>query len=207
MRDDGGPRYWRVRRSIVLVVGALVLLAAALAGWWGLSASATVQSGSFQSGTTGHPDECAFPDDDLWALYARDEEVVAMLTVRSDSRWPVEVTSLRPDVFRFERQVAGPGDGYVFHDTADGPPAEAETADRVVIPADSEAALWIVSPLDDGAPVGTDVRVGVGQAPVRVRSLGIARDTTIDFDQTLWVSGLDSGSAEFRGQLEGLCAG
>lgn len=206
VRNDGRPGYWRVRRSSALVAGAL-LLAAVLAGWWGLSASATVQAGSFQSGTSGHPDECEFPDDDLWALFARDEEVVAMLTVRSDSRWSVEVTSLRPDAFRFDRRVVGPGDGFVFHDPSDGPPPEAGTADSVVIPPGSEAALWIVSPLDDGASVGAGARVGVDQAPVRVRSLGIARDTVIDFDRSLWISGLDSDSAEFRSQLDGLCAG
>ncbi|WP_139820695.1 hypothetical protein [Krasilnikoviella flava] len=205
MRDDGRPGEWRVRRSSVLIAGVLVLLAAALAGWWGLSASAEVQSGSFQSGSTGHPDECAFPDDDFWALFARDEEVVAMLTVRSDSRWPVEVTSLRPEAFRFDRRVVGPEDGFTFHDPSDGPPPEAETAERVVIPPGSEAALWIVSPLDD-VLAGADGRVGVSQAPVRIRSLGIARDTTIDFDRSLWISGLDSDSAEFQHQVEGLCA-
>ena len=197
---------WRVRRSTLLIVGVLVLLAAALAGWWGLSASAGVRSGSFQTGSTGHPDECAFPDDDFWALFARDEEVVAMLTVRGDPRWSVEVTSLRPEAFRFDRRVVGPDDGFTFHDPSDGPPPEVETTDRVVIPPGSEAALWIVSPLDDDATGGADARVGVDQAPMRVRSLGIARDSTIDFDRTLWVSGLDSDSAEFRSQLEGLCA-
>ncbi|MEL7976458.1 hypothetical protein AAG589_11395 [Isoptericola sp. F-RaC21] len=193
-------------RSTRLVAGALTLLVAAGAGWWALSATAEVQPGSFESGSTGHPDECAFPDDDLWALFARDEEVVAMLTVRSDSRWPVEVTSLRPEAFRFDRRVVGPEDGFTFHDPSDGPPPEAETAARVVIPPGSEAALWILSPVDDGVPVGPGARVGVSQAPVQVRSLGIARDTAIDFRRSLWISGADGDSAEFRSQVEGLCA-
>jgi len=207
VRNDGRSGTWRVRRSSALVVGVLVLAAAALAGWWGVSASAEVQPGSFESGSTGHPDECAFPDDDFWALFARDEEVVAMLTVRSDSRWPVEVTSLRPEAFRFDRRVVGPEDGFTFHDPSDGPPPEAETAERVVIPPGSEAALWILSPSVEGGPVGAEVRVGVSQAPVRVRSLGIARDTAIDFRRSLWISGVDSDSAEFRSQVEELCAG
>ncbi|MFC7879467.1 hypothetical protein [Isoptericola sp. NPDC057391] len=206
MRDDGRPGRRRLRRSTVLVTVVAVLAAAALGGWWALSASAEVRPGSFQSSTTGHPDECAFPADDFWALFAQDEEVVAMLTVASDSRWPVEVTSLRPEVFRFDRRVVRPGEGFVFHDPSDGPPPGAGTADRVVIPPGSEAALWIVSPLDEGTTVDAGARLGVDQAPVRVRSLGIARDTVVDFD-SLWISGLDSDSAEFQSELEGLCAG
>ncbi|MFE7407214.1 hypothetical protein [Isoptericola sp. NPDC057559] len=189
----------------MLILGGLAVVVAAVAVWWALSATTAVRAGSFSSvGPAGHEDQCSFPDDDFWALFARDEPVVAEQTVRSDARWPVEVTSLRPDVFRFEPLARGPSDP--FMSAKDGAPSAAETSDRVVIPPGREATLWVVGwPWDDGVPIDGEARMGVDSAPVRVRALGISRDTEIDLEKSLWLSGLDSGSDEFRNQVQELC--
>lgn len=156
-------------------------------------------------GPAGHQDQCSLHDDDFWALFARDEPFVAAQTVRSDARWPVEVTSLQPDAFRFGRLAADPSDDGTFS-AANGLPPASETSDRVVIPPGREATLWVVAwPGGDDVTIGDGARVGLSVAPVRVRALGISRDTEVDLGKTLWLSGLSSDSDEFHSLVQELC--
>jgi len=200
----------RVRRSTVAVVGAAVLAAAALGGWWGLSASAGVELGSVSSTGAGFTDECTYPDEGLWALFAADQDVAVVQTVRNDARWPITVTSLLPDVFRFGAVAADPRDDYGFRDPADGPPPEADTTAEVEIPPGREVAMWVVGPwgpMDADMRYGAAVssRTGIEHAPLRVRSLGIARKSDLQLGHMLWISDLDLGSDQFRAEVAELC--
>ncbi|MFE5308466.1 hypothetical protein [Isoptericola sp. NPDC056605] len=197
----------RVRRSTVAVVGAAVLAAAALGGWWGLSASADVELGSMYSSGAGYRDECTYPDEGFWALFAADQDVAVVQTVRNDARWPITVTSLLPDVFRFGAVAADPRDDFAF-DPSDGPPPG--TTETVEIPPGREVAMWVVGPwgrleadANRGGPAG--MRTGIEHAPVRVRSLGIARETDVQLEKMLWVSDLDLGSRQFQDEITELC--
>ncbi|MFE5342534.1 hypothetical protein ACFQ80_20095 [Isoptericola sp. NPDC056578] len=197
----------RVRRSTVAAVGAAVLAAAALGGWWGLSASADVELGSMSSSGAGYRDECTYPDEGFWALFAADQDVAVVQTVRNDARWPITVTSLLPDVFRFGAVAADPRDDFAF-DPSDGPPPG--TTETVEIPPGREVAMWVVGPwgrldadANRGGPAG--MRTGIEHAPVRVRSLGIARETDVQLEKMLWVSDLDLGSRQFQDEITELC--
>lgn len=163
-------------------MGAAVLVVAAVVGWWVLAASADVRPGSFSSAGRGHTDRCSFPDEGFWAVYAGDQEVVAVQTIRNDAPWSVEVTSRSPDAFRLGALAADPGYDASISDPAAGPPPEA--SDRVVIPAGREVALWIVDPQPEDSIVGYGDRTGYDRVPVRLRSLGIPRDTEIDLEKT-----------------------
>ncbi|MFE5337125.1 hypothetical protein ACFQ8E_14530 [Isoptericola sp. NPDC056573] len=184
-----------------------MLAAAAIGGWWGLSASADVELGSMYSSGAGYRDECTYPDEGFWALFAADQDVAVVQTVRNDARWPITVTSLLPDVFRFGAVAADPRDDFAF-DPSDGPPPG--TTETVEIPPAREVAMWVVGPwgrldadANRGGPAG--MRTGIEHAPVRVRSLGIARETDVQLEKMLWISDLDLDSGQFQHEITELC--
>lgn len=179
--------------------------------WWALSASADVELGSMYSSGAGFTDECTYPDEDFWAVFAGDQDLAAVQTVRNDARWPITVTSLLPDVFRFGAVAADPRDDYAF-DPSDGLPPAGDLSDQVEIPPGREVAMWVVGPwgpmdADTGYGGATSMRTGIEHAPVRVRSLGMARETDVQLEKVLWISDLDLDSARFRDELTELCAG
>jgi hypothetical protein len=209
VRNDVLDVRFRVRRRTLLAAGAVVALATGGACWWALSASADVELGSMYSSGAGVRDECTYPDEDFWALFAGDQDVAVVQTVRNTARWPITATSLLPDVFRFGAVAADPRDDFAF-DPSDGPPPDA--ADTVEIPPGREVAMWVVGPwgrmdadVNNGGATG--MRSGIEHAPVRVRSLGISRETDIPLEKTLWISDLDRDSAQFQDEITELCAG
>ena len=210
MRDDVLELRFRVRRRTLLISGVATLAVLSLVAWWALSSSAEVRIGSFSSTGAGYTDDCAYADEDFWAVFAQDQDVAVVQTVRNDSRWPLEVTSLLPDVFRFGAVADDPREDAMIPDPRTVASPEAETSDRVEIPPGREVAMWVLGPwgtADADTSYGSDQggRAGIERAPVRVRSLGIARATDIDLEKTLWVSSLPSDSDQFRGEVAQLC--
>ncbi|MFC8597405.1 hypothetical protein [Isoptericola sp. NPDC057191] len=212
MSDDVVELKVRVRRRSARIAAVALAALVLLVGWWFVSASATVVTGSASSTGAGHTDQCAYPDDDIWAVFAKDETPVVVQTVRNDGRWPVEVISTRPEAYRFGPLAADRRDDATFPDPALGPPADGETSDRVTIPPGREVPMWVIDPLrptdplqGSAAQVGFNARDGVESAPVRVRSLGLLHDADIPLYSTLWQSDLTTDSPDFQDELAQLC--
>jgi hypothetical protein len=204
--DDVVEVRWRFRRRTARVVGVGAGVVALLGAWWVVSAQGVVETGS-SSWSPGYSDECEFADDDIWALYAADDDVVAMQTVGNSAPWPVTVVSERPDAVRF---------GEVFNSFTSFPsegaqqPSFAELTDRAVVPAGEEVLMWVSAPFpEDGSmpdgSIGINDRIGIDGADVQVWSLGIPHDTRIEFRGALWQSDLTAESPEFQRQLAEMC--
>ncbi|PFG44546.1 hypothetical protein ATJ88_3273 [Isoptericola jiangsuensis] len=206
MTDDTVEIRWRFRRRTARVAGVVAGVAVLVGTWWVVSAQGVVETGS-SSWSRGYPDGCLFPDDDMWALYAGDEDVVAVQTVGNPAPWPVTVVSHRPDVFRF----GGPFDEFTTFPPSDGvPPAPDETNDRATIPAGGEVVLWIVEPFAADGEIlpgsyGYNTMTGIDGADLQVWSLGFPHDTHVEFRGRLWQSELDLESAAFQRQLAEMC--
>ncbi|MFC8597407.1 hypothetical protein [Isoptericola sp. NPDC057191] len=209
MSDDVVEFKFRMRRRNVRITAGAIALLIVLVAWWVVSGTASVVTGSTTSAGAGHGDQCLWGDDHFWAVYAKDEAPVAVQTVRNESRWPVEVISTRPDAYRFEPSALALDES--IPDPKAGPPPESETSDRVTIPAGREAVMWIINPFraegstEADPPIGDGARVGVSDAPLRVRSLGLVHNAVVPFYATLWKSGLPSDSPEFQARLAELC--
>ncbi|GAA1979836.1 hypothetical protein GCM10009718_15840 [Isoptericola halotolerans] len=206
MTDDGVEVRWRFRRRTARIAGVGAGVVVLVGVWWAVSSQGVVETGS-SSWSPGYRDECAYPDEDVWALYAADEDVVAVQTVRNSSPWPVEVVSDRPDVFRFGAIY----DELAMFPSVDGvvPPPDG-TTDRAVVPAGEEIVMWIVEPFPEDGPMphGSEVlsgRQGIGGADVRIWSLGLPHDAHVAFHGSLWQSGLTSDSAAFQRELGEMC--
>jgi hypothetical protein len=204
--DDVVEVRWRFRRRTARIVGVGAGVVVLVGVWWAVSAQGVVETGS-SSWSPGYRDECSFPDEDIWALYAADEDVVAVQTVLNWSPWPVEVVSSRPDVFRFGA-VLNELTTFPSVDSAVPPPDE--TTDRAVIPAGEEVLMWISEPFPEdgsmlGGMYGWDDRLGIDGADVQVWSLGLPHDTRVEFRGALWQSDLTADSAAFQRELAEMC--
>jgi hypothetical protein len=204
--DDMVEVRWRFRRRTVRIAGVVAGVVVLLVAWWAVAARGTVETGS-SSWAGGHGDECAFPDDDVWAVYAADEQIVAVQTVRNPSPWPVEVVSSRPEAFRFG-EVLDEHTTYPY--PGGGAPPAGETSDRVVVPAGEEVMMWVVDPFpEDGSMLdgmeGIDDRTGLDGVDVQVWSLGLPHDERIEFRGFLWQSELTTDSPTFQRQLTEMC--
>lgn len=193
------PRWVRV--TAAAVVAALV---AAFVAWQIAARTTEVEPGSASNSGAGATLPDCVPDGGIWSMFGTDEDVVVLQTVRNPSRWPVTVISTDPEAYRFEPVTDDPRDDYLFaKNPTDGAPAAAETSDRVVIPPDREAAMWIINPQGDLAYSG-GWRTFDG-APVRLRALGIERDFYLPFRGTLSVGGSEATAARLDRALQAAC--
>ncbi|MFE7406473.1 hypothetical protein [Isoptericola sp. NPDC057559] len=212
MSDDVVEFKVRFRRRSGRIALAVVAVLALLVAWWAVSGTAAVAQGSAASSGVGHGDDCDYPDEEFWAVYAKDETPVAVQTVRNEGRWPVEVISTRPEAYRFSPVPDDPRYDATFpSDPLLGAPPDDETSDRVTIPPGREASMWIIDPFRPeneytaGGQSRVNDRTGVETAPVQVWSLGIRRDADVAFYGTLWQSTLTRDSEEFKSELAQLC--
>ncbi len=194
------PRWARVTGTAL----AVVLVAGVVA--WQLAARATVvePGSSSNSGAGATLPDCVPSDSGIWSMFGNDEDVVVLQTVRNPSRWPVTVISTNPEAYRFEPMADDFRDDYMYvKDPADGAPSTTETSDRVVIPPDREAAMWIINPQGDQSYAdGWGLFDG---APVKLRALGVERDFYLPFRGTLTVGGDEATAGRLDRALQEAC--
>ncbi|GHH79657.1 hypothetical protein [Promicromonospora soli] len=180
-------RIWRGTR----IAGAAVVVAliAGVVAWQVAARTAGVERGSFSTSGAGTTLPDCVPGDSIWAMFGGEEDVVVVQTVRNPSQWPVMVISTDPEVYRFEPMADDwRGDYTLVSDPAEGAPDRADTSERVVIPPDREAAMWIVNPQGD-VPLWDGGWYGYSDAPLRIRSLGVERDVRMPYHGMIYVSG------------------
>jgi len=196
------PRRW-VRITGGVAAGAL---AVGLVVWQVAARTSEVESGSYSnSGAGATLPDCIPADGDIWSMFGTDEDVVVLQTVRNPSRWPVTVISTNPEAYRFERMADDAREDHSFVQTvAEGAPDAAETSDRVTIPPNREAALWIIDPQGDLSSV--DGWYTFEGAPVRLRALGVERDFYLPFRGTLAVGGAEATTTRLGRALQQACA-
>ncbi len=184
-----------------MVVAALVAGAVA----WQIAARTTeVEPGSFSNRGAGATLPDCVPSDDIWSMFGNDEDVVVLQTVRNSSPWPVTVISTDPGAYRFEPMADDVREDHDFvKEPVDGAPDATETSDRVVIPPDREAAMWIVNPQGDNSY--TDGWGLFGGAPVKLRALGVEREFYLPFHGTVSVGGSEATAARLDRALQAAC--
>lgn len=208
MTSGAGVESAEARRSrrVVRIVGAAVALAlvAGVAAWQIAARTAVVELGSGSStGAAATLPDCV-PGEGLWALFGTDEDVVLVQTVRNASPWPVTVISTNPDVFRFEPMADDVLDDYLYlKNAADGAPDRSQTSDRVVIPPDREATMWIVDPQGD-------LSISEGWhmfeiADLAVRVLGVERELPLPLQGKIAVGGAEPTAARLDRALQEAC--
>ncbi|MFI2365555.1 hypothetical protein [Promicromonospora sp. NPDC019610] len=193
-------------RRVVRIVGAGVALAlvAGVAAWQAVARTAVVEPGSWGNSGAGATLPDCVPGEDLWAMFGTDEDVVLVQSVRNASRWPVTVISTNPDVFRFEPMAEDFLDDYLpLQDVADGAPDRSLTSDRVVIPPDREATMWIVDPQGD-LPTADGWRM-YENAELAVRVLGVERELPMPLRGTIAVGGGEPTAARLDRALQEAC--
>lgn len=180
----------RIRRGTRIAGAAVVVaLIAGLVAWQVAARTARVEPGSLSSSGAGATLPDCVPGDSMWAMFGSDVDVVVVQTVRNPSQWPVMVISTDPEVYRFEPMADDwRGDYTLVSDPAEGAPDRADTSDRVVIPPDREAAMWIVNPQGD-VQLGDEGWHGYSDAPLRIRSLGVERDVRMPYQGMVYVRG------------------
>jgi hypothetical protein len=138
-------------------------------------------------------------------MFGAEEDVVVVQTVRNPSRWPVTVISTDPDVYRFEPMADDWRGDYTFvSDPAEGAPDRGDTSDRVVIPPDREATMWIINPQGDLSisPDGWHLYEGTF---VTVRALGVERELYLPFRGAVSVGGRESTTTRLDRALQAAC--
>lgn len=193
------PRWVRVTGTALVMA-----LVAGIAAWQIAARTAEVEPGSSSNSGAGATLPGCVPSDDIWSMFGNDEDVVVLQTVRNPSPWPVTVISTDPEAYRFEPMAEDfRGDYTYVGDPVDGPPDAAETSDRVVIPPDREAAMWIINPQGD---LSYDGGWGLFDgAPVKLRALGVERDFYLPFRATLAVGGGDASAGRLGKALQAAC--
>lgn len=193
-------------RRVLRIAGAalIVALIAGVVAWLVAALTARVEPGSASNSGAGATLPDCVPSDDIWSMFGNDEDVVVLQTVRNASPWPVTVISTDPDAYRFEPMADDHLDDYMFvKDPVDGAPDATETSDRVVIPPDREAAMWIINPQGDADRSG-GWRLFDG-APVKLRALGVERDFYLPFRGTLTVGGNEATAGRLDRALQAAC--
>lgn len=191
-------------RSILVVLAGAVVVALAIAWVAGTRQAVVVGSGA-HAGSGVWLNRCGPGSaDDL--LYPSSKDVVAVQTVRNDGRWTVEVISKEPSMIRFGPLAEDRRDDVNFPSPDAGVPDE--VSDRVTIPPGREVAMWITDPFPDMSSNGG--YTGIETIPVRVSSLGVSHETTIDLRHMIWMGGgrfdterLEAAFDEVCGQLNG----
>ncbi|PUB27928.1 hypothetical protein C8K30_104381 [Promicromonospora sp. AC04] len=197
------PRIRRVGRIVGMAV--VLLLVAGAAAWQVAARTAQVELGSASNSGAGATLPDCVPSDGLWAMFGTDEDVVLVQTVRNPSRWPITVISRESEVYRFEPMADDFRDDYLYvKDPVDGAPDPAQTSDRVVIPPDREATMWIVNPQGD-VPTA-DGWSTFGGAHVTLRSLGVEREFYLPLRGTVAVGGADPTAGRLDRALQEACA-
>lgn len=194
----------RARMTGLVVAGVLV---AVVAGWQVAARTTEVELGSFSnSGAGATLPDCIPSDSGIWSMFGNDQDVVVLQTVRNSSRWPVTVISTNPEAYRFEPMADDlRGDLTFVENAAEGAPDTTETVDRVTIPPDREAAMWIIDPQRDlSSDEGWYTFDG---APVRLRAFGVERDFYLPFRGTLTVGGNEASAARLDRALQEACEG
>ncbi|MFJ3407900.1 hypothetical protein [Promicromonospora sp. NPDC090134] len=193
-------------RRVVRIVGAGVALAlvAGVAAWQIAARTAVVGLGSGSHSGAGATLPDCVPGEGLWALFGTDEDVVLVQTVRNASPWPVTVISTIPDVFRFEPMADDFRDDYLYlKNAADGAPDRSQTSDRVVIPPDREATMWIVDPQGD-LPISGGWMV-FDTADLTVRVLGVERELPLPLQGMIAVGGAEPTAGRLDRALQEAC--
>jgi len=195
------PRRW-ARIVGMVAVGALI---AGLAAWQLAARATEVEPGAFSnSGAGATLPDCVPDESGIWSMFGTDEDVVVLQTVSNPSPWPVTVISTDPEAYRFEPMADDFRGDYTFvQDASDGPPSATETSDRVVIPPDREAAMWIINPQGDFSSDGGWYTFS--GAPVKLRALGVERDFYLPFRGTLTVGGTEATAARLDRALQEAC--
>jgi hypothetical protein len=194
------PRWVRLTGTALVVA-----LFAGFVAWQIAARTSEVEPGSSSnSGAGATLPDCVPSDDDIWSMFGNDEDVVVLQTVRNPSPWPVTVISTNPEAYRFEPVADDFREDYMYvGDPVDGPPDAAETSDRVVIPPDREAAMWIINPQGD---LSYDGGWGLFEgAPVKLRALGVERDFYLPFRATLAVGGDEATAGRLDRALQAAC--
>lgn len=200
--EAGRPR----GRRAVRIVGAAValVLVAGVAAWQIAARTAVVELGSMSSTGTGATLPDCVPGEDPWVMFGSDEDVVLVQTVQNSSRWPVTVISADPDVFRFEPMAEDfRGDYSFLKDPVDGAPDPSQTSDRVVVPPDREATMWIVDPQGDFST--SEGWYTFTTADLVVRVLGVERELDLPLRGTIAVGGAEPTAGRLDRALQEAC--
>jgi hypothetical protein len=185
----------------MVVAGALL---AGIGAWQVAAWTTVVEPGSLSNHGAGASLPDCVPSEDIWAMFGADEDVVVVQSVRNSSRWPVTLTSTDPEMYRFEPMSDDEKYDHLYvSNPVDGPPDPSATSDRVVIPPDREAMLWIINPQ-------SDVRLDDGwhiyrSAAVRLRALGIEREFRLPFRGGLTVGGEEATTGRLDRALQEAC--
>ncbi|WP_285108028.1 hypothetical protein [Promicromonospora sp. MEB111] len=193
-------------RRTARIVGAAVTLAlvAGVAAWQIAARTAVVELGSGSSTGNGATLPDCVPGEDPWVMFGTDEDVVLVQTVRNSSRWPVTVISTNPDVFRFEPMADDFLEDYLYlKNPADGAPERSQTSDRVVIPPDREATMWIVDPQGD-LPI-SDGWMMFDTADLAVHVLGVERELPLPLRGKIAVGGFEPTAGRLDRALQEAC--
>ena len=208
MASVDGVEKRRSRRWVRIAGGVVIVaLVVSVVAWQLAARTAEVEPGSFSnSGAGATLPDCVPSDSGIWSMFGTDEDVVVLQTVRNFSPWPVTVISTDPEAYRFEPMADDFREDYTFvQDASDGPPPTTETSDRVVIPPDREAAMWIINPQGDLPPA--DGWRSFDGAPVKLRALGVERDFYLPFRGTLTVGGDEATAGRLDRALQEACEG
>lgn len=203
--ETKGPRARRSRWITGTVVVALLVGVVA----WQLVARtvARVELGSFSHNGAGATLPDCVPGDGTWSMFGYDEDVVVVQNVRNPSPWPVMVISADPDAYRFEPMADQARDDHAtVASPAEGMPDPAATSDRVVIPPDREAVMWIINPQGDRSSEAGGWITFDG-APLTIRALGVEREFYLPFRGMLSVGGAEATAAGLDHALQEACKG
>lgn len=191
-------------RSILVVVAVVVtvtVVVALVTTWVAETRQAVVAGSRAHIGTGVWLNSCG-PGEGDGAVYPSSDDVVAIQTVRNDARWEVEVVSKEPEAFRFGRLAEHRRDDVRLPEFEAGLP-DAETSDRVVIPPGREVVMWIVDPLQEVTFSGG--YSAISTVPVRVTSLGVSHETTIELHHPIWLGGGEFDKDRLEAAFEEVC--